>query len=474
MYKKLTNQTLEELKNIVGENNIILDREEMRDYSHDEFSLDWIRRFPEVVVKPGTTEEISRIMKLANQENFPVTPRGGGTGLCGGCVPVFGGVVLSLENMNKILEVDKDNLMAVVEPGVTLRDFYEKLEETGLFFPPHPGDESAYLGGIIATNAGGARTIKYGVVRDFIKGLEVVLPEGEVLELRGKIIKNSTGYNLLHLMIGSEGTLGIITRATIALIPPPRNVVTLIAPYDSLHDAIKTVPEMILNNIRPIAMEFIESDIIPLAEKMLGKKWPSNEGKAYLMLIIDGYTEDEVDRLSEAIIDICTANNVKDILVVESKEKQADILDIRSNLYEALKPDTIEILDITVPCTEIVNHMDRVHEISEEYNVWLPTYGHAGDGNLHTHIMKCRKEKGEFKPLKGEEWREKYPEIRKLLHEDGIKRGGIISGEHAIGVVKKEYLPMALSQTHLKLLRGIKKLFDPDNILNPGKIFDMK
>lgn len=470
---KISAEVIEKLKEIVGEDNIISDKEKMTDYSHDEFSLDWVHHFPEAVVKPKSAKEISQIMKLANKEKFPVTPRGGGTGLVAGCVPVYGGIVLSLERMNKVLEIDKKNLMATVEPGITLMDFYEKIESSGLFFPPHPGDESAYIGGAIATNAGGARAVKYGVIRDFVKGLEVVLPNGEILDLRGKLIKNCTGYSLLHLMVGSEGTLGIISKAVILLTPPLQKVRTLIIPYVSLHDAIKTVPKIILDGIRPIAIEFIQNDTLSFSEKLLGKKWPSEKGKASLMIIVDGSTEDEIDRVSEVIADISTNNNAEDVLVADDRGKQADILAIRSNIYEGLKPNTIEILDLTVPRSQIANHIDRVDEVSVEYNMWLPSYGHAADGNIHTHIMKLRKKGEEFKELKEEGWRGKYPTVRKLLHQDCIKRGGVISGEHCMGVIKKEYTRMAFSDVHLKLLKRIKKAFDPNNILNPGKIFDL-
>ncbi len=470
MYQKVTPEIIKKLNEIVGEGNIISDKEKMTDYSHDEFCLDWVDRFPEAVIKPKNTKEISQIMKLANRENFSVTPRGGGTGLVAGCVPIYGGIVLSLERMNKVLEIDKKNLMATVEPGVTLMDFYEKVEAAGLFFPPHPGDESAYMGGTIATNAGGARAVKYGVMRDFVKGLEVVLPNGEILELAGKLMKNCTGYSLLHLMIGSEGTLGIITKAVILLIPPLQKVRTFIIPYNSLHDAIKTVPQIILNGIRPMAIEFVQNDTLSFSEKLLGKKWPSKKGKASLMIIIDGFSEDEIDRVSELIADISTAYNALDILVADDKGKQADILAIRSNLYEGLKPNAVETLDITVPRSEIANHIDRVEEISKEYGIWLPSIGHAGDGNLHTTIMKLTKENEEFKELKEEDWRKKYPIVRKLLHEDCMKRGGMISGEHGIGVVKKECLSMTLTNVHVGLLKKIKKVFDPNNILNPGKV----
>ncbi|MBE0478905.1 FAD-binding oxidoreductase [Candidatus Aerophobetes bacterium] len=470
-YTKITDEVIEKLRKIVGKDNIILNKDKMIDYSHDEFALDWMRHFPEVVVKPATTEEISEIMKLANKERFPVTPRGGGTGIVGGCIPLFGGIVLSLEKMNKVLEIDKENLMVTVEPGVTLMDFYQEVESSGLFFPPHPGDETAYVGGAIATNAGGARAVKYGVMRDFVKGLEVVLATGEILKLGGKVLKNCTGYSLLHLMIGSEGTLGIITRAVIKLIPPLKNTITLIIPYDSLYNAIKTVPEIILTGILPVSVEFIQSDVLLPSEKLLGKNWPCKEGKAFLMIIVDGTTEEELYEFCEKIADICAANKSKDTVVADGKQKQKDVLAIRSNIYEGLKSDTIEVLDITVPLSEIVNHLNRVSEISKDYGIWLPTYGHAADGNLHTHIMKLKKEDEQFKRLGEDKWKEKYPVVRKLLHEDCIKRGGVISGEHCIGIAKKEYLPIALEGIHLEMLKRIKRAFDPNYVLNPGKIF---
>ena len=471
-YKKISDKTIKKLSEIIGENNVILDKEKMRDYSHDVFPLNWIQHFPDVVIKPKSTEEISKIMKLANEERFPVTPRGGGTGLVAGCVPIFGGVVLSLEKMNKILEIDKKNLMATVEPGVTLIDFYEKVTSSGLFFPPRPRDETAYIGGAIATNAGGARAVKYGVIRDFVKGLEVVLPTGEVLNLGGKLLKDCTGYSLLHLMIGSEGTLGIISKAVILLMPPLKKTITLIIPYHSLHDAIKTVPEIILNGIRPLSVEFIQNDILSSVEKLLGKKWPGKKEDAYLMIILDGSTDEELYGLSEIVGDICTANKAKNIVAAISKKEQKNILEIRSAIYEGLKPNNLETLDLTVPCSEIIDHVKRVSEISKEYGVWLPTHGHVADGNLHTYITKLKKEGRQFKQLEEKEWQEKYPIIRDLLHEDCIKRGGTISGEHCIGAIKKEYLPMALSKAHLKMLKEIKTTFDPNNILNPGKIFD--
>ena len=471
-YRRMEESTLQKLKDIVGEENLIYEEDKMVDYSHDEFALESIRKIPEAVVKPKNKEQISEIVKLANREKFPVTPRGAATGLVGSCVPLYGGLVLSLENMKEVLEVDTENLMAVVEAGVPLMEFYKKVEEAGLFFPPHPGEESANIGGVIATNAGGSRAVKYGVIRNFVKGLEVVLPTGEIIDIGGKIMKDSTGYSLLNLLIGSEGTLGIVTKATISLLPPPKAMFTLVAPFRAVREAIKTVPMIIKSKTVPMAIEFVEKEPILVAEEYLQKRWPCREGEAYLMIIIDGSSEEEVIELSESVGELCSANKALDVFVADTKERQDNILNIRSQIYEALKPYTIEILDITVPRAEIAAHVERVHEIADKYDVWLPTYGHAGDGNVHTHIMKVKFKEGKI--VKSEEgWEAKYPQVRKELHIDGIKRGGTISGEHGIGIIKKEYLSMVLSKTHIDILKGIKKFFDPENILNPGKIFDL-
>jgi len=472
MYNKLDDQTIREIEKIVGMKNLIVEEEKMLDYSHDEFPLPSMSKLPEIVVKPENAKEIAEIMKIASEKMIPVVPRGGATGLCGGCVPLFGGIVLSFENMNRVLEIDEKNSMAVVEPGVTLMDFYQKLEGAGLFFPPHPGDESATIGGVIATNAGGARAVKYGVVRNFIRGLEVVLPQGEIINTGGKIMKNSTGYSLLHLLIGSEGTLGIITKAIINLLPPPQAMSTLVVPYDSLHNAIKTVPAIMRGKILPMAIEFIEHDPIAVTEDLLNKKWPCQKAAAYLMIIVDGPGEEEIMKISESIGEICLENEAADVFIADNKQKQQDILDIRSNLYEGIKPKTIEILDITVPPAEIANHVDRVHEISDKYQMWLPTYGHAADGNVHTHLMKAGIKDGKLDEIEQEGWKEKYPQVRKELHEDAKMRGGIISGEHGIGIAKKEYLPLVASPRQIELMKQIKRAFDPNNILNPGKIFD--
>lgn len=472
MYNKVTEQIRKELEKIVGSKNLVFDSEKMVDYSHDEFSLSDIAQSPEVVVKPEKTEEVAEILRLANREMIPVTPRGGATGLCGGCVPSQGGIVLSLENMNQIIEVDQNNQMAVVEAGVTLVDFYSAVEEAGLFFPPHPGDESAMIGGLIATNAGGSRAVKFGVIRNYIRGLEVVLPEGEVIHLGGKLLKSSTGYNLLNLIIGSEGTLGIVTRATIQLMPPSQVIRSLIIPYNTLEKAIEAVPVLIKRKILPMAVEFVNREVIEVTEKFLNKKWPCSQGKTYLLIILDASSEEEMDRLSERVAEVCMEKGALDVFVADSPQKQKHVLEIRSKIYEAIKAQTIEILDIVVPRAEIAGHVKKVHEISKKYSVWLPTFGHAADGNVHTHIMKARFENGDVVPVPVEELKEKIDKVREELYYDCKQRGGMISGEHGIGIVKKPYLSYVLGVKEIELMRAVKGLFDPQNILNPGKIFD--
>lgn len=472
-YSKVTEEVIEELQKIIGEKNVIVDPEMMLDYSHDEFSLPDITEEPEVVVKPETPAEVSEILRLANRKRIPVTPRGGATGLCGGCVPTHKGIVLSLERMNRIVEVDKPNQMIVAEPGVMLMDFYTQVEEAGLFFPPHPGDETAMIGGVIAANAGGARAVKYGVVRNYVRGLEVVLPSGDIVHLGGKLMKSSTGYNLLNLMIGSEGTLGIITRATIQLMPSPQVSRSLIVPYDELEQAIDTVPGLIEQKILPMAVEFIPREVIKITEEFLRKQWPVTLGSTYLLIILDASSEEQMDKLSEDVAEICLDHKALDVFVADSPSRQQLVLEIRSKIYEAIKSQTLEILDIAVPRAEIAKHVKRVQAVSEKYGLWLPTFGHAADGNVHTHIMKARYENGEIVILPEEEWKPRFEKIREELYRDCKERGGVISGEHGIGIVKKPYLPFVLEAKTIGLMRGIKRLFDPNNILNPGKIFDI-
>jgi len=472
MYQKINKKIVDEVEKIVGQKNLITEPNMMLDYSHDEFSLREIARMPELVVKPEKVEQIIALVQLANREMIPVTPRGGATGLCGGCVPSKEGIVLSLERMNRILEIDCYNQVAVVEAGVTLSDFFWGVKEAGLFFPPHPGEESAMIGGLISTNAGGSRAVKYGVIRNYVKGVEMVTASGEKIELGGKFLKSSTGYNLLNLVIGSEGTLGIITKAVLYLLPQPEVTRSLIIPFSSLEEAVETVPLLCRKKILPMAVEFIEREVIQVTEEYLKKTWPCKKGKTYLLIILDASSHEEMDRLSELVAEICLEKGALDVFVADTQKRQDQVLEIRSKIYEAIKGHTIEVLDIAVPRAEIPGHVKKVREISRKYQIWLPTFGHAADGNVHTHIMKAVYREGKIYPVAKEEWEEKVEKVRKELYEDCRKRGGIISGEHGIGLVKKKYLSSILDEKQIDLMKGIKNLFDPRNILNPGKIFE--
>jgi len=472
MFEKVMPQVRSAVEAIVGRENVLAGTEKVHDYSHDEFSLKDIAREPDLVVKPGTEYQVAEILKLAGEHTVPVTPRGGGTGLCGGCVPASGGIVLSLERMNRVLEIDPDNQMAVVEAGLRLSDLATAVEYAGLYFPPHPGDESAMIGGLIATNAGGSRAVKYGTIRNYIRGLELVCPTGEILKLGGKFVKSSTGYNLMHLVIGSEGTLGVVTKAIIQLITKPPLTRSLVVPFAELEPAIETVPLLLKKGVVPVAVEFLEIEPITLAEDYLRLKWPSKLGKTHLLIILDASSEEEMDRLSQTVADICLEKDALNIFIAETPSRQEEVLSIRSKIYEAIKAGTVEILDISIPRAEIARHVRKVAETARKYDIWLPTFGHAADGNIHTHIMKARYLNGQMVPVPVSEWRDKVDKVREELFQDCRERGGVISGEHGIGLVKKPYLSLVLEEKQIELMRGIKKAFDPAGIMNPGKIFD--
>jgi glycolate oxidase len=457
-------------RDILGE-RIVSDPSLLEPYGHDESAPEEFRVPPEAVVRPLDEGEVSAVLKLCRDERVPVTVRGAGTGLAAGCVPCRGGIVLATELMNRVIDADPANFTITVQAGVPLRKLYEEVARMGLYFPPHPGDEGAHVGGAVAANAGGARAVKYGTVRRFVLGLQVVLAGGEVLDLGGKYIKSSTGYHLVDLMIGSEGTLGVLTRITLSLLPPVGSVQTLLAPFRTVESAIGAVPRVLGTGILPCAVEFIEHSVVLLAERLLNKSWPSHEGAASLMLILDGRNEQDTLAQAEGVGAALEEAGALDVLLTDQKERQAEMLEIRSMFYEAIRPGTAEAFDICVPRSEIAPHVGFVHRLEEKWGVPIPTYGHAADGNVHSHSLRRSLENGVFGgELPG--WRERSAAIRHALYEDVVRRGGVISGEHGIGLVKKEYLPMNLGPAHVAVMRSIKKALDPEGILNPGKIFD--
>ncbi|MBS7648662.1 FAD-binding oxidoreductase [Candidatus Bathyarchaeota archaeon] len=450
----------EELRGIIGDNWVITQRELMEGYLRDE-TPDPVRPKPAenlILVKPSSTNEVSATLKVANEKKIPVFPVGGRTGLVGGCIPTEPGIILSLERMNKI-EVDKENLMAVAEAGATLGDLIKAAENADLFFPPHPGDEGAQIGGLIATNAGGARAIKYGVMRNYVKGLEIVLPTSEVLQLGGKLLKNNTGYDLIQLIIGSEGTLCVITKAVIRLFPKSKHMVTLIVPFNTRSDALRAVPEILRSGVIPLAIEYVQLREILEAAKHLNENWPVQKGFAQLIIILDGISQEEVLLACEELSQVCERNNALDIMLAETPEEQNRILKIRSNIYVALKPNMIDILDVTVPPGSLEKLMNYVDVVAAKYQVYLPVYGHAGDGNLHVHVMR-----------EGLENIGMANKIKNEIYEVAINLGGVITGEHGIGRLRVENASLVLNWKHRSIMKGIKAIFDPNNILNPHKV----
>jgi glycolate oxidase len=453
---------ISKLEGIVGKEWVVTRREAMEDYLVDETAPS-VRPKPAadvVLVKPDSAQEISSILKLVSEEKVPVFPRGGGTGLVGSAIPTEDGIVLSLERMDSI-EVDRENLMVVAEAGVTLGKLIETAGKANLFFPLHPGEETAQVGGLVACNAGGARAVKYGVMRKYVTGIEVVIPTGEILSLGGKLLKNVAGYDLMHLLIGSEGTLGVITRVTIRLHPRFKQTATLIIPYDDRHDAMRTVPRILQEGIVPLAVEYVEREVMEASAERLGKKWPVKTGKAFLYIIITGHSMDEVYLGADRIDRIAREVNALDTLVIQSKREQDDILSIRSNIYLSLKPYTLDVLDVGVPPASIARLLDGLDEIAEEYDMYLPVYGHAADGNVHAQILT--EEAGGMKE-------EDLQELKEEIYDLTVGLGGTITAEHGVGRIRVGNLSQYLDEKMVEIMRGIKEVFDPNNILNPGKV----
>ncbi len=463
-YQALTPEILKQLTNIVGQENTFTDEDKLNAYGQDE-TEDLLYK-PEVVLKPRTVDEISQIMRLAHAAHIPVTPRGAGTGLSGGALPVYGGILLSMEKFNRILQIDEQNLQARVEPGVINYVFQEEVKKLGLFYPPDPASwGSCSLGGNVAHSSGGPKAVKYGTTRDYVLNMQVVLPDGEVIWTGANTLKYSTGYNLTQLMVGSEGTLGIITQVVFKLLPLPRHDLLMLVPFTSAEKACEAVGATFKAGITPSAMEFMEKDAISWSIKYAGEVSFAikPEWEALLLVEVDGNDVDVLYKDCEVISGIMTAHGCDEILFADSAEQKQSLWKIRRKVGEAVKSNSVyKEEDTVVPRAALPELLRGVKAIGKKYGFESVCYGHAGDGNLHVNIIKGG--------LSDEAWQRELPKGITEIFTLCKNLGGTISGEHGIGLVQKPYMPVIFPPGQMELMRGIKRLFDPHLILNPGKI----
>ncbi|MBN2079825.1 MAG: FAD-binding oxidoreductase [Spirochaetes bacterium] len=453
----------EELSRILGPGRVVTDREILATYGRDETSD--LCAVPEALVRAESAIEVSAVLRLCQEHRIPVVPRGAGTGVTGGAVPIVGGLVLSLEKMNRILEIDRENMTATVEPGAITRDIQEAAREAGLMYPPDPASlDSCSIGGNVAENAGGPRAVKYGTTKDYILGLEFVLPGGQVVSTGGKIVKNATGYNLAGILIGSEGTLAVITKIILRLIPAPLHSTDILIPFPSIEEATRAVHGMLVERIVPAAIEFMERDALVLVSSFLGGSIPFPEAGAHLLIQVDGSSEDAVHHEIERIGSL-PGMDVKSIIVAETPLQRERLWKTRRSIREAIHAASPIFLaeDCVVPRSKIPEFLRDLKALFESSGLRSVMFGHAGDGNVHIDVLKGT--------MNERAWRDGLPELKREIYRRAIALGGTITGEHGIGCVRKEYLGLALSEEEIALLGRIKKAFDPAGILNPGKIF---
>lgn len=465
IYSKINNDDVFFFQKAISDNNVFLDDKTLDEYSHDE--TEDLKFYPSIVLKPNNTNEISAILKYCNERMIPVTPCGARTGLSGGSLPIMGGVALSTENLNSIISIDERNMQATVEPGVINQIFRDAVEQKGLFYPPDPASKgSSFLGGNLAENSGGPKALKYGVTKDYVLNLEVVLPTGEIIWTGANVLKNSTGYDLTSLMVGSEGTLGVITKIVFKLISLPTKDITLLVPFDSAENACKAVSAIFICGITPSALEFIERDAIDWTIKYtdINMKIEDNV-QAHLLIEVDGNDIEQLYVDCEKISDVLNNFNCGDILIADSNEQKDRLWKMRRLVGEAVKSNSIyKEEDTVVPRAELPKLLKGVKKIGEKYGFQSVCYGHAGDGNLHVNIIK-----GDMSDKK---WNNKLHKGIREIFTLTKNLGGTISGEHGIGLVQKPYIDIVFSKKEIEIQKEIKKIFDPNNILNPGKIFN--
>ena len=463
----ISGKHLQAFKSIVGDSFVFADEETLKNYAHDE--TENLHYLPEVVIKPRTAEEISAILKICNEDRIPVTPRGAGTGLSGGALPHLGGVLLSTERMNSILEIDERNLQVTTEPGVITEVLQNAVKEKKLFYPPDPSSRgSCFIGGNIAENSGGPKAVKYGVVKDYVINLEVVLPSGEIIWTGSNVLKNSTGYNLTQLIVGSEGTLGIVTKIVLKLIPLPEFDLLMLVPFKNLEEAGEAVSAIFRAGFVPSAMELMEIESLKIVSKFVDSTAIpiTDDTAAHLIIEVDGNNMDVLMGEMEAIGELLTQYDIGEIYFADNTQQKAELWKLRRRVAEAVKliGYTIEE-DTVVPRAELPALIKGVKELGKKFDFEVVCYGHAGDGNLHIRIRK----EGIPNSHGNEEMTKALRELFVLVKE----LGGTISGEHGIGLIQKPYMDIIFREANFRLMREIKKAFDPNNILNAGKIFDL-
>ncbi len=468
-YRPVTESVVAELREICGSKNVLFGQQEaMEAYSHDEVADGGYAVMPEAVVKPASAREISTIMRLADRERIPVTPRGAGSGLSCGAVPLYGGIVLSVERMNRIVEIDVRNMTITVEAGVVTNHINEVLEEYGLFYAGYPMSlETCFIGGNVAENAGGGKAVKYGVTGRYVQGLEAVLPDGAIVRIGGKRVKDVTGYNLLGLLVGSEGTLAVFTEVTLKLTALPKHKVTLLVLFPTVDEAIDAVPALMTETgVVPTAIEFMDRLSVQTACRYLNEHFPYEEAGAMLIIEIDGSGEEEVEAQYDAVGQVCLDRGALEVYVADNFTTSERVWRVRRNIAEAFKvSNPVQSLeDIVVPFAQIPQLIRVIEDLSRRHGLLIPSYGHAGDGNLHATPVKPA-------GMSLEEWESLLPRLLRELYAATAELGGTISGEHGIGSKRKAYMPLVLSPELLSLMKRVKDAFDPHHILNPGKIF---
>lgn len=461
-YTELTPQLASELQAIVGEEHCQLGDAISKDYSHDEMPI-YGTHMPEAVCFPGSTEEVAAIMRLCNENAIPVTVRGAGTGLVGGSTPLFGGVVLCTMRMNQIIAYDMNNLNVRIQPGVRLCDLAADALTHGLMYPPDPGEKTGSVGGNVSTNAGGMRAVKYGVTRDYVRGLEVVLADGTVMQVGGKQVKDASGLSLKHLLIGSEGTLAVITKCLLRLVPKPEASLSVLVPYADLKTGIQSVLTILRANANPTAVEFMERKVVALGERFCGVSYPRPDAGSYILLTFDGRSE-EVTANAARVRSLALQNGALDFIELSDARQCADIWRVRGALVKAVEAvSEQEPVDIVVPISRTADFIRFINDLEARSGMQMVSFGHAGDGNVHLCVVRGERDE--------ETWQRELHENMDRAYAEAYRLGGVASGEHGIGLSKRPYFLRQTAKENLQAMNAIKTALDPQHILNNGKSY---